>query len=319
MNRAYVSYLSALFLFSSNGIVANAITLDSCGIVLSRSVLGTMLLLSLFLLSGHRFTLPDHRRDMFAIAVSGTAMAADWLFLFEAFDQIGVSMSILINYCGPALVMVLSPVLFREHLSGRKMLAFLLTMAGSFLISGMALQGGCSLQGLLCAGFSALSYAAMVISNKLARHTGGFENATVQMFFTFVTVAVFAGCRQNSWFEVVQDNWLPVLWLGLLNTGGGCYLYFSSIGKLPVQTVAICGYLEPLSAVVLSAAILHESITMLQICGAIMILGGAVSGEFPVKHEPAGITSGRQRHPAALRNTDTAAAQQADSEQKQQS
>ena len=47
--------------------------------------------------------------------------------------------------------------------------------------------------------------------------------------------------------EIACGDWLPILWT-LLNTGGGCYCCFSAIGWLPVQTVAICGYMEPLPA-----------------------------------------------------------------------
>lgn len=67
--------------------------------------------------------------------------------------------------------------------------------------------------------------------------------------------------------------------LGIVNTGIGCYLYFSPLVKLPVQTVAICGYLEPLSAVVFAAILLNERMTMIQIAGAACIIGGAMVGE----------------------------------------
>ncbi|MBQ2924303.1 MAG: DMT family transporter, partial [Anaerotignum sp.] len=71
----------------------------------------------------------------------------------------------------------------------------------------------------------------------------------------------------------------PVLMLGLVNTGLGCYRYFSAIGRLPVQTVAVCGYLEPLAAVVLSAILLGEGMGVLQILGTVLILGGAMFAE----------------------------------------
>ena len=44
--------------------------------------------------------------------------------------------------------------------------------------------------------------------------------------------------------------------------------------------MAITGYLEPLSALVFSAAILQERLTIIQVVGAIIILGGAALGEF---------------------------------------
>ena len=65
----------------------------------------------------------------------------------------------------------------------------------------------------------------------------------------------------------------------ILNTGIGCYLYFSSIGNLPVQTVAICGYLEPLSAVVFSVLFLREILLPIQVLGAVLVIGGAVFAE----------------------------------------
>jgi hypothetical protein len=59
----------------------------------------------------------------------------------------------------------------------------------------------------------------------------------------------------------------------------GCYFYFSSIGDLPVQTVSILGYLEPLSALFFAAAFLGESLSYWQWIGAALILGGAAFGE----------------------------------------
>jgi drug/metabolite transporter (DMT)-like permease len=109
---------------------------------------------------------------------------------------------------------------------------------------------------------SAVMYAFMVIFNKKAVSIAGLENATGQLMTSFITVAIFLGLR-----------------LGLVNTGLGCYFYFSSIGDLPVQTVAMWGYLEPLSALAFSAAFLGEKLGGVQVVGAILILGGAAFGE----------------------------------------
>ena len=72
---------------------------------------------------------------------------------------------------------------------------------------------------------------------------------------------------------------LPSLMLGLVNTGIGCYLYFSSITRLSAQTVAACDYVEPLSAVLLSAMVLGESMAPSQLFGAALVIVGAVSCE----------------------------------------
>jgi len=85
--------------------------------------------------------------------------------------------------------------------------------------------------------------------------------------------------RRDIPFAISTSSWPPILWLGLINTGLGCFFYFSSIGKLPAQSVAVCGYIEPLSAVLLSAIVLKERMMPLQFLGAALIIGGALYGE----------------------------------------
>ncbi len=119
----------------------------------------------------------------------------------------------------------------------------------------------------------------MVLTNKLAQSIKGIENAVLQLLCAAAVVAVFVGCKQGFSMDIAAGEWLPILWLGFVNTGLGCYFYFSSIGALPAQSVAICGYLEPLFAVVLSVLILKETMSPLQIIGAVLIVGGAVFGE----------------------------------------
>lgn len=44
-------------------------------------------------------------------------MGISWLFLFEAYRRIGVSIASLGYYCGPVIVMALTPVMFHEKLT----------------------------------------------------------------------------------------------------------------------------------------------------------------------------------------------------------
>lgn len=120
----------------------------------------------------------------------------------------------------------------------------------------------------------------MITENKRAVHITGQENAALQLLFGFLTAAVFVGIREHGFaVDVRPDNWGWIVLLGAVNTGLGCCWYFSAIGRLPVQTVAVCGYLEPLAAVVFAAVLLHETMQPLQALGAVLILGGAAGAE----------------------------------------
>lgn len=280
MKRGYLKYILALLLFGSNGIVASRISLTSYEIVLLRTLIGSLLLIAIFLFTKGKLTFFRHKRQSLFLVISGVAMGASWMFLYEAYRQIGVGVASLAYYCGPVIVMALSPLLFREKLTPAKGIGFLVVLCGVALVNGQAFQEGKTAWGLFCGGMSAVMYAFMVIFNKKAKEITGLENAMLQLLISFFTVAVFVGVKQGFTIQIAAGDWTPILLLGLLNTGIGCYFYFSSIGRLPVQTVAICGYLEPLSAVLFSVLLLGETMRPVQIIGAILILGGAVFGEF---------------------------------------
>lgn len=279
MKQSYIKYIIALLLFGSNGIVASFISMDSYEIVLSRTMLGSLLLLAIFLISKGKFTFYKFKKQSLCLAISGIAMGASWMLLYEAYARIGVSIASLLYYCGPVIVMVLSPLIFKEKLTAYKILGFVTVLFGVFFVNGNTFNGNGDTFGLLFGLLSAVMYSLMVIFNKKATSITGLENATLQLSASFTTVAAFVGCKQGFAMEILPTSIPPIVILGLLNTGIGCYFYFSSIGNLPVQSVAICGYLEPLSAVLFSVFLLKETMLPMQIIGAVLILGGAIFGE----------------------------------------
>ncbi len=283
-NKAFFKYLFALLLFGLNGIVASFIELSSLQIVLLRTFIGSILLVALFFITGGKLTFYKHKKQSVFLTVSGIAMGASWMFLYEAYARIGVSIASLLYYCGPVIVIALSPLLFKEKITANKVIGFLAVIVGVVLINTNSFNGKGDMFGIICGLLSAVMYAFMVICNKKAKDIVGLENSTLQLTIAFLTVALFVGLKQGYTMEIAPKSILPIFILGLLNTGVGCYLYFSSIGKLKVQTVAICGYLEPLSAVIFSVIFLKETMLTFQILGAVFIIGGAMFAELSKKH-----------------------------------
>lgn len=279
MAKYYGKYFLALLLFGSNGVVSSRIPLNSYEIVFWRTLIGSAFLLGLLGLTRARAWRRPEGRHLLFVALSGGAMGASWICLFEAYATVGVSVATLAYYCGPVIVMALSPLLFGERMTLAKALGFGAVLLGMFWVNGAALAGGAAPLGLVCGALSALLYAAMVIFNKKAKSITGLQNAALQLLAGFLTVAVYTLARGGAALPAQMGELAPLLFLGLVNTGLGCYLYFSAIGRLPAGTVAICGYLEPLSALGFAALLLGEALSPLQLAGAALILGGAAAGE----------------------------------------
>ncbi len=275
-NKDLLKHIFSLLLFGLNGIVASEISLSSYEIVLFRTMLGSGILVMLFWLKGNRFTFYKNKVSAGFLIGSGVSMGISWILLYEAYQQIGVSIATLGYYSGPVFVMILSPFLFSEKLTKEKITGFLIVLFGIVFVNSDAFNESHTVFGIVCSLLSAVTYALMVILNKKAKDIDGMQNTTVQLFSAFLTVGVFLICKQGVYIPVQKSDIVPLLILGIINTGIGCYLYFSSIGVLKVQTVAVLGYLEPLSAVVFSVLILGENLNVWQVFGAGMIVLGAI-------------------------------------------
>ena len=279
MKQDYFKYILGLLILGSNGVIASMISMSSYEIVLTRSFFGGCFLWFLILLTRQELKFKTYKKELIYMVISGVAMGVNWMSLYEGYTQIGVSLSTLLCYCGPILVLILSPLFFKEKLTPPKIIGFIAVMIGLLLINKGSLSEGKTLWGLLCGIIAAVSYAVMLISNKKAKHISGIENAALQILFALITVALFVIFKQGLNIHIQPTDWIPVLILGIFNTGVGIYLYFSPISKLPVQSVAICGYIEPLSAVIFSVIFLGEVMLPIYILGGILIIGGAMFGE----------------------------------------
>ncbi len=277
--RAFIKYISSLLLFGLNGIVAKHISLSSYEIVLTRTFFGSIFLAVLFLMNKGRLNIKENKKDIISVALSGIAMGISWMFLYEGFARVGVSLASLLYYCGPVIMMAFSPLIFHEKLTAAKLLGFSSVVAGIFLVNGTAIKEGADLWGILCGIMSAVTYFFMVVLNKRSDKISGLANTLIQLASAFVTVAAFLLIKQGASLDIARGDWGWILLLGLVNTGFGCYLYFSSLSSLKVQTVAVFSYLEAVSALVFAAILLGERMSLVQIAGAVLIIGGAIFAE----------------------------------------
>lgn len=279
MKKSYFKYLSSLIIFGSNGIVASYIHLSSYEIVFLRTLIGSIFLFFIFLLSKNKLQSFDNKRDVLYLVASGISTGVSWLFLYQSYSEIGVSLSTLAYYCGPVIVIMLSPLIFKEHLNIYKIIGFIVVCIGMIFVNGTQFSKTGLSFGLICGILAAVTYSLMVIFTKKVNVMTGLECTLIQLISSFFIVAIFLGIKQGFYIPKLTENIFPVLFLGIINTGIGCYLYFTSMQQLPAGTVSICGYLDPLCALIFSSLFLHEKLSFIQIVGVVFILGGAILAE----------------------------------------
>lgn len=273
----YGIYILAMLIFGTNGYLVAHLSLQGSQIVLVRTLVGGLLLTAIVLLRGG-FDREAVRAEWRDLLFGGVALGLNWVALFTAYRMLNVSLATLIYYAGPMLVLLFSPLLFRESLTPQKIAAVAIVAAGLFCITGSITSAGMSLTGLLAAVLSALFYASLIIFNKRIVKTGGMQTAALELDVAFVVVLIYVLLTAGIPRPLKAD--IPyLLVLGLVNTGIAYMLYFTGLQKLPGQSVALISYVDPVSALVFSALLLHETMTPLQVLGAVLIIGGALLGE----------------------------------------
>ena len=275
--------VSSMLIFGTVGIFRRFIPLSSGFLAFARGVFGGLFLLAFTKLTRHDTGEKLPARTFIWFAVSGAVMGINWILLFEAYNHTTVAVATLCYYMQPTIVMLLSPILFREKLTGRKAICAVTAIAGMILVSGIFggenLPTG-NLRGVLLGLGAAVCYSTVVIMNKKVSGADAYRKTTVQLLSAGLVMVPYLLLTEN--FSAMEFSLSTVMLLTvvcLVHTGLAYVLYFGSMDGLRAQSVAILSYIDPVSALFFSALFLREPLSISGIIGAVMIIGSAVISE----------------------------------------
>ena len=267
--------ITSMAIFGTLGPFVRNIAVSSGELALYRAILAALLIGAFLLLKKQKIPFGKIRREVPLLLASGVAMGINWILLFEAYKYTTVSVATLSYYFAPVIVTVVCPFIFKEKLSGRQILCFVMSTVGLVMITGIGdMGGGSDFTGILFGLGAACFYATVILLNKFIKNVEGIHRTFLQFLAAIVTllpyVLLSSGITVGSLSGI---GWLNLLIVGLVHTGITYCMYFSSLKELPGQKAAILSYIDPLVAVLISVAVLGESMTLWQVVGGLLILG----------------------------------------------
>ncbi|MBQ8260777.1 MAG: EamA family transporter [Lachnospiraceae bacterium] len=286
MKNAKTMLIISMAIFGTIGLFVRNIPLASGEIALYRAVLAAVLIGIYLLVSKQKFDFSKMKKELPLLLFSGVAMAFNWILLFEAYKYTTVSVATLSYYFAPVIVTVVCPFLFKEKMTVKQIVCFVMSTAGIVMITGIGdLSAGTShFTGILFGLGAAVLYATVIIMNKFIKNVEGIHRTFLQFLAAIVVLVPYVLLTGGINVQGLEWKGLGCLLIvGLLHTGVTYCLYFSSLKELPGQTVAILSYIDPLLAVLVSVTILREPMTFWQIIGGILILGFTLWNEMPEK------------------------------------
>lgn len=265
----------SMAIFGTLGPFVRNIPVSSGELALYRAVLAAVLIAVFLAVTGQKIPFASIRKEVPLLLASGIAMGINWILLFEAYKYTTVSAATLSYYFAPVIVTVVCPILFREKLTGRQILCFVMSTAGLVLITGIGDMGnGKDLIGILFGLGAAVFYASDILLNKFIRNVEGIHRTFLQFVAAVVVLLPYVLLSGGITIGTLGGiGWVNLLIVGLIHTGVTYCMYFSSLKELPGQKAAILSYIDPLVAVLVSVTVLGETMTIWQGIGGILILG----------------------------------------------
>ncbi|MBQ2895943.1 MAG: DMT family transporter [Oscillospiraceae bacterium] len=278
MLQAYIMLITSMLIWGSLPIFVSQVSYSSEQIVLCRVVLGLVFLLLVFLLRGKKPNMQGVRKHGLQLLITGVIMGFNWVFLFDSYRYVDVSIATLCYYTEPVLVCIASAFLFKEKLTPVKITSIAAAVLGMVIVNGVTAGGSDPMRGIACGLLAAVLYGCVTISNKTVHGLSGLETTIVQLIGAAIVMVPYVLLSQG--FGAPQNGWRDIVFmcaLGILHSGIALLMYFSSMQTLPAQTVALCSYVDPASALFFAAIFLGDRMSMLQWVGAILIIGGAAA------------------------------------------
>lgn len=254
--KAYLMLISAMLIFGTIGIFRRYIPLSSGMLAFSRGLLGSAFLFVFIRARGGKWEkiAPVQIR---LLLLSGSLIGLNWILLFEAYN------------------------------------CTLASIGGMVCISGLLEGGGAGgrdIRGIACGLGAAALYASVVILNKKTRVDNAYQKTCVQLTAATVVLIPYLLLTEN-WAAIRLDGRavLMVLAVGIVHTGIAYTLYFGSMKGLKSQSIAVLSYIDPVFALILSTAVLHEKMSPLGVIGSALIIGSALVSEISVQKRKSSI------------------------------
>ena len=290
---SYICILAAAILWGSIGLFflfLSVYNLSRMEIVFIRTFTAAVLLF-LYLLLFDRSKLKIRLRDLWMFLGTGVVslLAFNYCY-FSAMEYTSLSVAAVLLYTAPAFVTLLSAVFFKDRLTGRHILALVLTLPGCAIVSGLisSLLGGhsaYSAAGILFGLGSGFGYALYTIFSRVALKR--YDSITIS-FYTFVLAGLGSGllCNPIHVAKTMQSPFAILLGVGLaIATCLAPYLLYTyglkSVGN---SEASITATIEPLSATCFSVLLLGEPFTLEKLLGMVLILGAVVIINLPSRH-----------------------------------
>ena len=281
-NKALAAVLAAGTFWGTMGFFARSLYAAGFGpleVAQTRITTG-LILVGLYIFFFNRSQFKVKLKDIWCFL--GTGIVSLLLFstcYFSALNYTSLAVAAILLYTAPFFVMLMSLMLFKEKMNGKKVFALILAFTGCVLVSGVGGDTLFSWKGILLGLGSGFFYALYSIFGRYAINRG--YGAWTMTFYTFLFCS--AGCAFLSDWQVIgtvmasdSANILWVLGLGFITAFLPYVLYSTGLEHMESSKASILASVEPVVSALFGVFVFHETLSLWGVLGIAMVLGAII-------------------------------------------
>jgi drug/metabolite transporter (DMT)-like permease len=198
---------------------------------------------------------------------------------FVGLVYVEASIERLILFLYPTMVIVLSAIFMKKRITVKQIIAIVISYIGLLIAFADKLMFETSNAfwfGAFLIVLSSLTYAIfLTVSDNLISKVGSIRFTSIAILTMCLGVFVHAGVTGKAVMTGYDSN---VYWycgfMAIVSTVIPVYMFNAAISKMGASNVSVISCLGPICTLILSAFMLHEGITILQILGTFIVMIG---------------------------------------------
>lgn len=232
-----------------------------------------------------------HKRGLYKLTKKTIAGMASLGFIgfyvasfmdFAGLKFLTASLERVIIFLNPTIVLLLSAVFFKKKILAKQWLAIALTYTGIVIAFASNDMFNASENLLTGAGFvfiSAFCYAIYLIGSEIyLRKIGTLEFTSYTMIVAFICIAVHYLFISpiDGILHYEPKVYSYTLVMAILATLFPSFLFAEGIKRIGAPNGSIVGGIGPVSTIIFAVLLLNESISLMQMIGTILVIGGVL-------------------------------------------
>jgi drug/metabolite transporter (DMT)-like permease len=221
------------------------------------------------ILMARGYVFPRGKLLVTLILIGGISAGTTFCF-YTAFYFAPVNLIIVISYMYPTIVTLLSAIFLKQPITGLKIVALLMTAVG--ILFAIGINSGGYVLGIILAIATAIFQSLFVILGSLSiQKAEPFQATTIIILSSAVIYGIYVSV-QGLQLPMNISGWFAITASALFSTSLGLITFFAGLKRIDTANASIISTFEVVVTVALAVIILGETLGLLKILGACLVI-----------------------------------------------